>query len=208
MTALKNRSEIEPDSKARLRLWLRLLKSTRAIESELRERLRTEFASTLPRFYALHVSILPLAAALLLALLLKPVLARRPPAGSRQTGWLAFALAVLGLAYVVAALVPAPLELPADATDAEYIPRPEWYFLWLFQFGKYVESVPWVRSLLLPAVVLLDGVERAVDLAMVPEVGVGDYVIVHSGYAISALTSPEARERLALLEQGSQEAGR
>lgn len=40
----------EPDSKTRLRLWLRLLKATRSIESELRDRLRVEFASTLPRF--------------------------------------------------------------------------------------------------------------------------------------------------------------
>lgn len=37
-------------SKARLRLWLRLLKASRHIEAELREHLRLEFASTLPRF--------------------------------------------------------------------------------------------------------------------------------------------------------------
>ncbi len=37
-------------SKARLRLWLRLLKAQRLIEAELREKLRTEFGSTLPRF--------------------------------------------------------------------------------------------------------------------------------------------------------------
>ena len=40
----------EPVSKTRLRLWLRLLKISRGIESELRENLRKEFASTLPRF--------------------------------------------------------------------------------------------------------------------------------------------------------------
>ena len=39
-----------PDTRDRLRLWLRLLKLTRRIEGELRENLRTEFASTLPRF--------------------------------------------------------------------------------------------------------------------------------------------------------------
>ncbi|MGL5735724.1 MAG: MarR family transcriptional regulator, partial [Beijerinckiaceae bacterium] len=39
-----------PASKQKLRLWLRLLRSTRAIESELRERLRLEFSETLPRF--------------------------------------------------------------------------------------------------------------------------------------------------------------
>lgn len=40
----------EPLSKARLRLWLKLLKVTRSIEGELRERLRTGHDSTLPRF--------------------------------------------------------------------------------------------------------------------------------------------------------------
>src|SRR5262249_53663989 len=39
-----------PVSKQRLRLWLRLLRSSRAIEARLRERLRTKFAITLPQF--------------------------------------------------------------------------------------------------------------------------------------------------------------
>jgi DNA-binding MarR family transcriptional regulator len=37
-------------SKQRLRLWLRLLRASRAIESELRERLRLTFKITLPQF--------------------------------------------------------------------------------------------------------------------------------------------------------------
>ncbi|MCT4611573.1 MAG: MarR family transcriptional regulator [Pelagimonas sp.] len=37
-------------SKEHLRLWLRLLKSTRQIEAHLREQLRVEFSTTLPRF--------------------------------------------------------------------------------------------------------------------------------------------------------------
>jgi DNA-binding MarR family transcriptional regulator len=40
----------EPASKARLRLWLQLLKLSRRIEGELRENLRTGHATTLPRF--------------------------------------------------------------------------------------------------------------------------------------------------------------
>ena len=40
----------EPISKRRLRLWLRLLNVTRSTESELREFLRVEHGSTLPRF--------------------------------------------------------------------------------------------------------------------------------------------------------------
>ncbi len=37
-------------SKQRLRLWLRLLRSTRFMEGELRERLRVGYGVTLPRF--------------------------------------------------------------------------------------------------------------------------------------------------------------
>lgn len=39
-----------PRSKERLRGWLRLLKTTRFIEAELRERMRLTFGTTLPRF--------------------------------------------------------------------------------------------------------------------------------------------------------------
>jgi len=37
-------------SKARLRLWLKLLKATKHVEGELRENLRVTFDTTLPRF--------------------------------------------------------------------------------------------------------------------------------------------------------------
>lgn len=37
-------------SKDRLRVWLRMLKATRAVEAELRERMRVTFDTTLPRF--------------------------------------------------------------------------------------------------------------------------------------------------------------
>jgi DNA-binding MarR family transcriptional regulator len=53
MTAsLKTRpaNGLRPASKQRLRLWLRLLLTTRTIEAELRERLRVQFAITLPQF--------------------------------------------------------------------------------------------------------------------------------------------------------------
>lgn len=44
------RADVEPPSKQRLRLWIRLLRATRYIEGELRERLRREMGTTLPRF--------------------------------------------------------------------------------------------------------------------------------------------------------------
>jgi DNA-binding MarR family transcriptional regulator len=40
----------DTDSKARLRLWIRLLRATRLVEGETRERFKTEFNVTLPRF--------------------------------------------------------------------------------------------------------------------------------------------------------------
>ena len=40
----------EPDSKTRLKLWIKLLRFSRETEAILRESLRTEFESTLPRF--------------------------------------------------------------------------------------------------------------------------------------------------------------
>lgn len=42
-------------SKTRLRLWLKLLKTSSRIEAELRRRLRDEYGTTLPRFDVLAV---------------------------------------------------------------------------------------------------------------------------------------------------------
>ncbi len=104
-------------------------------------------ASTLPRFFALHVSVLPTLLLLALLPLLLPALreGRRPGRLALATG-----LAALLALYLVAALSPAPLEPRADPTDSEYVPRPEWYFLWLFQLGKYTERAPFLQSLVVP----------------------------------------------------------
>jgi DNA-binding MarR family transcriptional regulator len=40
----------DTESKARLRLWIRLLRATRLIEAETRERFKAQFNVTLPRF--------------------------------------------------------------------------------------------------------------------------------------------------------------
>ncbi len=45
------------------------------------------------------------------------------------------------------------------------------------------------------------GIVREVCLAYVPEVQVGDYVIVHTGFAIQRLDEEEARETLRLLRE-------
>lgn len=45
------------------------------------------------------------------------------------------------------------------------------------------------------------GVVREASLAYVPEAQVGDYVIVHAGFAISRMDEEEAQETLRLLEE-------
>jgi len=49
--------------------------------------------------------------------------------------------------------------------------------------------------------VSFSGIEREVGLAFVPEVKLGDYVIVHVGYAISILDPDAARRTLELLDE-------
>ena len=49
------------------------------------------------------------------------------------------------------------------------------------------------------------GVEKRVSLALVPEAAVGDYVIVHAGYAISCLDPEEALRTLALFVEMQRE---
>ena len=46
----KSRQAAPSLSKQRLRLWIRILRAARAIEAEVRERLRVEFGVTLPQF--------------------------------------------------------------------------------------------------------------------------------------------------------------
>ena len=71
----------------------------------------------------------------------------------------------------VAIFVPVPLEDVADPTNADYDPRPEWYFLFLFQLLKYFQGpfeiigtfvIPTVGMLLLLFLPFLDRSERVV----------------------------------------------
>ncbi len=123
-------------------------------------------ALTLTRWYAAHVIFLP--AALVALVFAHLFLMRRqgisgpvrPRAGSPFPFYPAQAardvtvVLVVLLALVVLALAGTPpLEAPADPTDASYIPRPEWYFLSLFQLLKYFPG-KWevVGAIVLPTV--------------------------------------------------------
>ena len=84
---------------------------------------------------------------------------------------------VVGMLIIFAILaslslfVSVPLEDVADPTNADYDPRPEWYFLFLFQLLKYFQGpfevigtfvIPTVGMLLLLFLPFLDRSERAV----------------------------------------------
>ena len=47
----------------------------------------------------------------------------------------------------------------------------------------------------------IGGISRRISLWLTPEAKVGDYVIVHTGYAINVLDQKEAEETLAMLEE-------
>ena len=106
-------------------------------------------SATLPRVFTLHGSVLAAAIFLCLFLLIH----------SRKSVFIQYLsdqrfnvtlLVSIILFFILIIRFSAPLELPADPADVEYNPRPEWYFLWLFQFGKYVEWAPWIQSGVLP----------------------------------------------------------
>jgi len=67
-------------------------------------------------------------------------------------------------------------------------------------------AVPARVTALLPdgmAKVSLDGVLKEVSLAFVDEVAVGDYVVVHVGYALAKVDAREAEETLSLLREAA-----
>ncbi|RJR40591.1 MAG: HypC/HybG/HupF family hydrogenase formation chaperone [Deltaproteobacteria bacterium] len=47
----------------------------------------------------------------------------------------------------------------------------------------------------------VDGVSRKVRLDLLPEVNLGDYILVHAGLAIARLDAEEAEETLSLLRK-------
>jgi len=51
------------------------------------------------------------------------------------------------------------------------------------------------------AEVEIGGISRRISLWLTPEAKVGDYVLVHTGYAINVLDQKEAEETLTLLRQ-------
>jgi ubiquinol-cytochrome c reductase cytochrome b subunit len=120
---------------------------------------------TFARFYSAHVLLLPPITALLIAI--HVFLVRRhgvapapvetaPPKkffpGQVFKDTVAI-FVMFSILFALATLVRVPLGKIADPTDTSYIPRPEWYFLFLFQLLKFFEGpLEIVGSMVLPGI--------------------------------------------------------
>lgn len=67
--------------------------------------------------------------------------------------------------------------------------------------GQIVEIIEDASAIARMGKVDFGGVVREICLAYTPEAQVGDYVIVHAGFAISLVEEEEALETLKLLEE-------
>jgi hydrogenase expression/formation protein HypC len=66
--------------------------------------------------------------------------------------------------------------------------------------GKILEITPDALGMTMGKV-SFGGIAKEICLAYVPEAQIGDYVIVHAGFAISILDEDEAQEVFALLKE-------
>ena len=69
-------------------------------------------------------------------------------------------------------------------------------------------AIPAEVTKLLPdemAVVSIDGVSKEISVALIEDLAIGDYVIIHVGYALTKIDPEEARRTLELLRELSVE---
>ena len=124
---------------------------------------------TFSRFYAMHVLLLPPVTMILIGihvyLVRKHGVAPTPDDEARphkkffpvQVFKDTVAIfVVFAILFLMAVFVRIPLERVADPTDTAYIPRPEWYFLFLFQTLKFFEGpLEVVGAVILPNLAIL-----------------------------------------------------
>lgn len=123
--------------------------------------------ATLTRFYATHVMLLPAVIGVLIALhifqlryhgMAPPITARGEKLAKKFApffpNWVLkdaiLGLALLALLAYLSWAYRAALEFPADPTSSNFVPRPEWYFLFYFQLLKYFPG--WLETV---AIVLI-----------------------------------------------------
>ncbi|NOJ41464.1 HypC/HybG/HupF family hydrogenase formation chaperone [Bradyrhizobium australiense] len=65
-------------------------------------------------------------------------------------------------------------------------------------------SVPAEVATILPddmAIVSIDGISKEISIALIDDLAVGDYVLVHVGYALARIDPAEAERTLQLLKE-------
>jgi ubiquinol-cytochrome c reductase cytochrome b subunit len=170
---------------------------------------------TFARFYGLHVLLLPPATLLLMALHvylvrkhgvapapgdeLLPAKKFYPHQVFKDTVAVGVIFAVL---FLMAVAVRVPLEQLADPTDTAYTPRPEWYFLFLFQTLKLFSGpLEVVGSVVLPglavlALILVPFIDRTRMVKVTRRFAAGAFVLLAAiGWggltAAAVLTTPK-----------------
>ena len=69
---------------------------------------------------------------------------------------LLISLAIFIVLILLASVLGVPMEPKADPNDTAYIPRPEWYFLFLFQMLKYFPGkLEWLGTAVIPVIAIL-----------------------------------------------------
>lgn len=66
-------------------------------------------------------------------------------------------LAIFVLLILLAVFLGVPIEPKADPSDTSYVPRPEWYFLFLFKFLALYGQIPWLGKIEWIATVVVPG---------------------------------------------------
>jgi len=124
---------------------------------------------TFARFYSMHVLLLPPATVLLIAvhvyLVRRHGVAPAPgdealPKQKFYPRQVAIDTAAVFIAFVIlfimAVMVRVPMERVANPNDTAYLPRPEWYFLFLFQLLKFFDGpLEIIGTVILPSLAIL-----------------------------------------------------
>ncbi|MBI5951307.1 MAG: c-type cytochrome [Chloroflexi bacterium] len=110
-------------------------------------------------------------------------------------------LGLFVLLIILATFVGVPAEPKADPSDTSYLPRPEWYFLFLFKFLAIYGQIPvlgkieWVATVVIPGVAvglltLLPFIERRPDRHYVKRIlPISIMIIMVVGIVLLTLTS-------------------
>ena len=123
--------------------------------------------------------------------------------------------AIFIILIMLATFVGVAADAKADPSDSAYIPRPEWYFLFLFEMLKFFPGeIEWVGTFIIPVTAilllfLLPFIDRSPNrhpsMRKAPIAVMGVVVLGMIGLTIRAvITTPEQAEAAAIAESLSE----